>query len=42
MQVQVTENRESKPCGAIYLNDEILEEFKSLIGENRVNLIEVE
>ncbi len=42
MQVQVTENSEAKSCGAIYLNDEILEEFKSLIGENRVNLIEVD
>lgn len=41
MQIQVIENNEIKPCGAIYLNDEILEEFKKLIGNEKVNIVEV-
>ena len=38
--VEVVENNEHKSCGAIYLNDDILEEFKMLMGENRVNILE--
>ena len=38
--VEVVENNEHKSCGAIYLNDDILEEFKMLMGENRINILE--
>lgn len=42
MQVQVVENNEIKPCGLIYLNEEILEEFKKLIGDDRVKILEID
>ena len=31
--VQVNDNGQIKPCGAIYLNQEILEQFKEILGE---------
>lgn len=36
--VEVLNNGENKPCGAIYLNEEILEEFKEILGEERISL----
>ena len=41
MPVQVIENGEIKPCGAIYLTDEILEEIKELVGNEIVKLEEL-
>ena len=35
--VQVLDNGKYKPCGAIYLNDEILEQFEEILGKERVN-----
>lgn len=36
----IKENDEQKPCGAIFLTDEIIKQFKEIIGENRVIIIE--
>ena len=38
MQVQVIDNEGTKPCGAIYLNEEILKEFKEILGEEKVSV----
>lgn len=37
--VQVVDREDVKPCGAIYFNDEILQEFKEILGEQNVNKI---
>ncbi len=34
--VQVNVNGELKPCGAIYFNEEILDAFKSIVGEQNI------
>ena len=36
MQVQVIEKGQIKPCGTIFATPEIIEQFKELVGENRV------
>ncbi len=36
--VQVNDNGQIKPCGAIYLNEEILEQFKEILGEENLTL----
>ncbi len=38
MPVQIIDNEGIKPCGAIYLTSEILNEFKEILGEERVNV----
>ena len=38
MRVQIIDNEGKKPCGAIYLNNEILQEFKEILGEERAYL----
>lgn len=39
--VQVKVGEEYKPCGQIYLTEEIIECFKSIIGEEKVDFIEI-
>ena len=34
--VRVLDNGEYKPCGAIYLNDEILKQFEEILGKEKV------
>ena len=34
--VQVLDNGEYKPCGTIYINNEILEQFEEILGKDRV------
>ena len=36
MKLSVADNSEIKPCGAIYLTEEILNEFKEIVGEENV------
>ena len=36
--VQIIDNEGTKPCGAIYLNEEILNEFKEILGEEKVTI----
>ena len=36
MQVQIIEKGQIKPCGTIFATPEIIEQFKELVGENRV------
>ena len=38
--VQVTNGEKVDPCGAIYLTEEILRQFKECMGEEVVELIE--
>ena len=38
MRVQIIDNEGKKPCGAIYLNNEILQEFKEILGEEKAYL----
>ena len=40
MAVQVQENEEIKPCGAIYLTEDIMKIFEQIIGKERVTLKE--
>ena len=40
MPIQVIENGEIKPCGAIYATSEIIGQFKEIAGEDKVNIIE--
>ena len=40
MPVQIIDNEGTKPCGAIYLNEEILEEFKDIIVD-MLNLLKI-
>ncbi len=40
MPVFVKVNDEQKPCGAIYVNDEIMDLFRSIVGEERVKVAE--
>ena len=37
--VQVVDKAEIKPCGAIYLNEQVLEIFKEIVGENNVEIV---
>lgn len=41
MPVQVVEKEEIKPCGTMYITPEIMEQFKELIGEDRVKVEEI-
>ena len=41
MPVQVIEKGEAKPCGSIYLTQDILEQFEDILGKERVLLEEV-
>ena len=36
--VQIIDNEGIKPCGAIYLTEEILSEFKEILGADRINI----
>ena len=36
--VQIMEDGDLKPCGAIYLTDEILKEIEEAIGRERVEI----
>ena len=36
IEVQVLDNGEYKPCGTIYINNEILEQFEEILGKDRV------
>ena len=38
MKLSIVDKDEEKPCGAIYLTDEILEQFKEIVGEKNVEL----
>ena len=38
IRVQIIDNEGTKPCGAIYLNNEILQEFKEILGEEKAYL----
>ena len=38
IRVQIIDNEGTKPCGAIYLNNEILQEFKEILREEKVYL----
>ncbi len=38
IRVQIIDNEGTKPCGAIYLNNEILQEFKEILGEEKVSI----
>ena len=39
--VQIKVNEELKPCGAIYITDEILEVFESILGKERIKIEEI-
>lgn len=39
--IQVEENGNLKPCGSIYITQEILQEFKKIAGDTNIQLIEV-
>lgn len=36
--IQVNDNGELKPCGAIYFNEQILKAFEKIVGENNIKL----
>ena len=36
--VQVIDNGLAKPCGGIYLNEEILKEFEDIVGKDKVHI----
>ena len=38
MKLSIIDKAEIKPCGAIFLTPEILEEFKEIVGEENVTL----
>jgi len=38
MKLSIIDKAQEKPCGAIYLTDEILEQFKEIVGEKNVEL----
>ena len=38
MKIEITDNGEIKPCGAIYLNDKILSVFENIAGKENVKL----
>ena len=38
MKINVLDKSQEKPCGAIYLTEEILKEFKEIVGEENVML----
>ena len=38
MRVQIIDNEGKKPCGAIYLNNEIVQEFKEILGKEKAYL----
>ena len=37
--IQVVDKSEIKPCGAIYLNEQILDAFKEIVGENNTYIV---
>ena len=37
--VQVVDKAQVKPCGAIYLTEEIVNVFKEIVGENNVEIV---
>lgn len=39
IKVEVIDDKEIKSCGMIYLTNEILEEFKEILGEDKIELI---
>lgn len=39
MRVQIVDNEGVKPCGAIYLSNEILGEFEEILGKENVKLM---
>lgn len=41
MPVQVIEKGETKPCGSIYLTQDILEQFENILGKDRVQIEEI-
>ena len=41
MPISVKQNDKISSCGAIFATDEILEEFKNIVGENNYELTEV-
>ena len=38
MPVQIIDNEGAKPCGAIYITEEIFQEFKEILGEDKVSM----
>lgn len=38
MKISVLDKAQEKPCGAIYLTEAILEQFKEIVGEENVML----
>jgi len=38
MKLSIVDKDEEKPCGAIYLTDEILDQFREIVGEKNVEL----
>ncbi len=40
IKLQVTDSDDIKPCGSVYIDDEILRQFQELLGGDRVNIIE--
>ena len=38
MNVQIKVNDEYKPCGQIYVTDEIIELLKEIVGEEKVEI----
>jgi DNA polymerase-3 subunit alpha len=39
VKLEILDNGETKPCGAIFLNDKILEVFQEIVSENNVKLL---
>ena len=39
MKIEVTDNGIIKPCGMIFLNEKILNEFKNIVGEQNIKLL---
>ena len=38
MKLSIIDKAQEKPCGAIYLTDEILDQFREIVGEKNVEL----
>ena len=37
--IEIIDKAEIKPCGAVYMSDEILEQFKEIVGENFIEIL---
>ncbi len=37
--IEIIDKAEIKPCGAVYMSDEILEQFKEIVGENLIEIL---